>query len=137
MSSTIQWNDNLASGSTEIDTQHKELFQRINSLLVTFDKGTIDRQEFSRIIQYLTDYVVFHFGNEEKYMAKYAYSSTSQHKAQHEQFVKSFLKLKERMLLEGINPAIAQETKDLCVDWLINHIKYSDRALGMFLKLKM
>jgi hemerythrin len=137
MSSAIQWNDNLASGSTEIDTQHKELFLRINNLLGTFDKGTIDRQEFSKIIQYLTDYVVLHFGNEERYMAQYGYSSTSQHKAQHEQFVKSFLKLKERMLLEGINPAIAQETKDLCVDWLINHIKYSDRALGMFLKLKM
>jgi hemerythrin len=137
MSAEIQWNDNLASGSQEIDTQHKELFQRINGLLATFDKSNLDRQEFSKIIQYLTEYVVFHFGVEEKHMDQFKYSSTSQHKAQHAQFVKSFLKLKDRMLLEGINPALAQETKDLCVDWLINHIKYSDRALGMFLKLKM
>lgn len=136
MSAQIQWNDNLASGSQEIDTQHKELFQRINELLSAFDKPTLDRQEFSRIIQYLTEYVVFHFGVEEKHMDQYGYSSTSQHKAQHSQFVKSFLKLKERMLLEGITPPLAQETKDLVVDWLLNHIKYSDRALGMFLKLK-
>ena len=91
----------------------------------------------SKVVQYLTEYVVFHFGNEEKYMAQFGYSSMTAHKAQHEQFVKSFMKLKDRMLMEGINPALAEETKCLCVDWLINHIKYSDRALGMFLKLKM
>jgi hemerythrin len=131
------WNDNLASGSSEIDTQHKELFKRIESLLAAFDKKDSGREEVAKIIQYLSDYVVFHFGNEENYMAKYAYSSTSAHKAQHEQFVKNFLKLKDRILMEGINGQLAEETKELCVSWLINHIKYSDRALGLFLKLKM
>jgi hemerythrin len=28
----VQWSDSLASGSAEIDTQHKELFTRVNSL---------------------------------------------------------------------------------------------------------
>ena len=135
--SSIQWNDNLASGSSDIDSQHKELFLRINNLLATFDKNAVDRQEMSKIVQFLSDYVVFHFGNEEKYMAQYNYSSMSAHKAQHEQFIKNFVKLKDRMLLEGINVPLGQEMSDLCVDWLINHIKYSDRALGMFLKLKM
>jgi len=133
----IEWNDNLASGSSEIDTQHKELFQRINNLLGLFEKGSAGKEDVSRIVQYLTDYVVLHFGNEERYMATYSYSSMTAHKAQHEQFVKNFMKLKDRMLLEGINPRLAEETKELCVDWLINHIKYSDRALGLFLKLKM
>ena len=134
---SLQWSENLASGSSEIDTQHKELFVRVNSLLLAVDKGTTAREEISKIVQYLTDYVVFHFGNEEKYMAKYNYSSATAHKAQHEQFVKTFLKLKDRLMMEGINAPLAQEIKDLCVDWLVNHIKYSDRALGMYLKLKM
>jgi len=134
---SLQWSDTLASGSSEIDTQHKELFARVNGLLSAFEKGEVDRQEISKIIQYLTEYVVFHFGTEEKHMDYFKYSSTSQHKAQHAQFVKNFLKLKDRMLMEGINSALAVEARELCVDWLINHIKYSDRALGMFLKLKM
>ena len=134
---SLQWSDTLASGSSEIDTQHKELFARVNGLLAAFEKGEVDRQEISKIIQYLTEYVVFHFGTEEKHMDHFKYSSTSQHKAQHAQFVKNFLKLKDRMLMEGINSALAVEARELCVDWLINHIKYSDRALGMFLKLKM
>ena len=134
---SVEWSETLASGSTEIDTQHKELFQRVNSLLAAFEKGSVSRGEVAKIVQYLTDYVVFHFGNEERYMAQYAYSSMSAHKAQHEQFVKNFLKLKERLMMEGINAPLAVEMKELCVDWLINHIKYSDRALGMHLKLKM
>jgi len=134
---SILWSDSLVSGSTEIDTQHKELFQRINGLLAALEKGGTSRDEVHTIIRYLTDYVVFHFGTEEKYMDQYQYSSASAHKAQHAQFVKVFQKLKDRMLAEGINPKVQQETRDLCVDWLINHIKFSDRALGMYLKLKM
>jgi hemerythrin len=134
---SLQWNESLASGTKEIDDQHKELFSRVNSLLHAFDKGTAGREEVSRIVQFLTEYVVFHFGTEEKHMDRFGYSSTRQHKAQHEQFVKSFLKLKERMLMEGINANLARDTKELVVDWLLNHIRYSDRALGMFLKLKM
>lgn len=134
---SLQWSENLASGSSDIDTQHKELFLCVNSLLLAVDRGATAREEVSKIVQYLTDYVVFHFGNEEKYMAKYNYSSATAHKAQHEQFVKTFMKLRDRLMMEGINAPLAQEIKDLCVDWLINHIKYSDRALGMYLKLKM
>jgi len=131
-----EWNDSLATGSSEIDSQHKELFQRIDGLLTAFDKDS-GQKELAETIRYLTEYVVFHFGKEENYMAKYAYSSASAHKAQHEQFVKNFLKLKDRLLREGINAQLADDTKQLVVDWLINHIKYSDKALGMFLKLKM
>lgn len=133
---TLEWSDSLASGSSDIDTQHKELFVRVNSLLNAVDKGTINREEVARIVQYLTDYVVLHFGNEEKYMAKHNYSSATAHKAQHEQFVKTFVKLKDRLLMEGVSAPLAQEIRDLCVDWLVNHIKYSDRALGMYLKMK-
>jgi hemerythrin len=133
----LAWSESLASGSQDIDRQHKELFVRVNSLLLAVEKGTTAREEVAKIIQYLTEYVVFHFGNEEKYMAQYNYSSATAHKAQHEQFVKTFMKLKDRLMMEGINAPLAQEVKDLCVDWLVNHIKYSDRALGMYLKMKM
>ncbi len=134
---TIEWSEALASGSSEIDTQHKELFLRINNLLAAQEKkGAVDMAEVSRIVAYLTEYVVFHFGNEETLMDKYSYSSASGHKAQHAQFVKVFERLKNRMISEGISPQLQQETKDLVVDWLLNHIKYSDRALGAYLKLK-
>jgi hemerythrin len=133
----LEWTESLASGSGEIDGQHKELFVRVNALLTAFQKGNPPREEVSKIVQFLTDYVVFHFGTEEKHMDRFSYSSAQQHKAQHQQFVKSFMKLKERLLMEGINPQLTEDTRQLVVDWLVNHIRYSDRALGMFLKMKM
>ncbi|MDA8098398.1 MAG: bacteriohemerythrin [Nitrospiraceae bacterium] len=133
---SIDWSGALASGSTEIDTQHKELFQRINDLLNAQERGGMSREEVSRIVSYLSDYVVFHFGAEEKLMDTYSYSSASGHKAQHAQFIKVFQRLKDRMLHQGISADLQQETKELVVDWLLNHIKFSDRALGSALKLK-
>lgn len=133
----VQWTPDLATGSSDIDTQHVELFKRIDSLLTAFDQGVVDRAEVDKTIKFLSDYVVHHFGNEETYMMKYAYSNKAAHIAQHELFVKNFGKLKDRMQKEGIGPELAEDTRQLCVDWLVNHIKFSDKALGMFLKKKV
>ncbi|HTG02143.1 MAG TPA: bacteriohemerythrin [Nitrospirota bacterium] len=133
----IQWTPDLATGSSEIDAQHVELFKRIDSLFSTFDQGVVKRSEIDRTVQFLSEYVAQHFGTEEAYMTKYAYSSRSAHLSQHQQFIKSFGKLKDRIHKEGIVPEVAQETKELCTDWLVTHIKFSDKALGMFLKMKM
>lgn len=133
---SIAWSQTLATGSAEIDTEHKELFQRINRLLAAQEKGLVGREETGRIVQFLSEYVVFHFGHEESLMDRYEYSGSSGHKAQHVQFIRVFQRLKERMLTEGLTPGLQQETRDLVVDWLLNHIRYADRALGAYLRLK-
>jgi hemerythrin len=133
----VQWTPDLATGSSEIDSQHVELFKRIDGLLTAFAQGVVKRSEVDNTIQFLGDYVVHHFGTEEAHMTKYAYANRSAHMAQHELFVKNFGKLKDRMSKEGIGPELAEDTKQLCVDWLVNHIKFSDKALGMFLKKKI
>ena len=132
----LAWTAALSTSIGEIDDQHKELFERINSLLaaIALNKG---RQEMETVIQFLTEYVVLHFGTEERYMQKFGYTSFVQHKAQHEQFVKNFLRLKEGLMSGGATPALTEELRQLAVDWLINHITFSDRALGMFLKKKL
>ena len=132
----MAWSETLSSGVDDIDTQHKELIQRVNRLLEIQTTTKFDREAVSKIIAYLTEYVVFHFNTEETLMDRHTYSSASAHKAQHAQFVKVFLRLKDRLLMEGITPSLSQETRELVVDWLLNHIKFSDRALGMYLKQK-
>ena len=132
----LQFTPDLSTSVNEIDNQHQELFKRVDSMLAAMQTGK-GREELVRTIQFLTDYVVFHFGVEEKYMATYGYMNTSQHKAQHDQFVKTFLRLKDRLLLEGITPQTTDDAKQLVVDWLINHIRYADKGLGLFLKRKL
>ncbi len=132
----LQFTPDLSTNVAEIDNQHKELFKRIDGMLAALQEGK-SREELVKTIQFLTDYVVFHFGVEEKYMEKYSYTDRTQHKAQHDQFVKNFLRLKDRLLLEGINPQNTEDTRQLVVDWLLNHIKYVDKGLGLFLKRKL
>ena len=71
----LQWTVALATSVGEIDDQHKELFDRVNSLLaaIGLNKG---RQEMEQVIQFLTEYVVLHFGTEERYMQKFGYTNS-------------------------------------------------------------
>ncbi len=133
---SIEWTPDLATGVAEIDDQHKELFKRIDKLVEAWKTG-LAVEETDKVIKFLAEYVVFHFGNEERYMDKFGYSSTSAHKAQHAQFIKAFEKLKDRFASQGVSPELIQDATQLLVDWLKNHIRYVDKALGLFLKLKL
>jgi hypothetical protein len=46
------------------------------------------------------------------------------------------LQWSESLAREGMHIPLAQEISDLCVDRLVYPIKDSDRALGMYLKMK-
>jgi hemerythrin len=132
----VEWTPDLATGTTEIDHQHRELFKQIDSLMSAWKNGK-GKAEAEKIIQFLSDYVAFHFGTEEQYMDKFKYSSARNHKSQHAVFVKAFGRLKERYFQAGVNDALIADTNELIVDWFVNHIKYSDKALGLFLKMKV
>lgn len=133
---SVEWTPDLGTEVKEIDDQHKELFKRIDSLLEAWKQGKAVA-EVDKVISFLTEYVVFHFGNEQKYMQKFGYTNTVQHLAQHDQFVKAFGRLRDRFAAEGVKPELIEDATQLLVDWLKNHIKYSDKALGLFLKRKL
>ena len=132
----LQWTVDLATNAPEIDEQHKELFKRVDALITAWNAGKAG-PEVDQTIAFLADYVVEHFGAEEKFMKQYNYGApAAHHLAQHAIFINMFGKLKERYATEGPTPAFIQDTKETLVDWLKNHIKYSDKALGLFLKMK-
>lgn len=133
---TLEWTPDLATGSEKIDDQHKELFRRV-ALLVDAWNTKKAAEEVDHVIKFLGDYVVEHFRMEEQLMKDHHYGSSGvQHSAQHAVFIAMFGKLKERYGKEGRTPAFVEDTKKTVVDWLKNHIKYSDKALGLFLKTK-
>jgi hemerythrin len=130
------WNKTLATDVEEIDNQHKELFSRINKLFDACGQGKA-KEEVSKIFEFLNDYVVVHFGAEEKYMAAYNYPGYAAHKAQHEEFIKGFNELKSKFTAEGKGLYVTISTNRLLSDWLINHIHKVDKALASFLKSKL
>jgi len=132
----IEWTADLATGVNEIDNLHKELFQRINNLLEACNHGK-GKEEIKKVIWFLEDYVITHFSEEEKYMGKYDYPDGLGHKKQHLEFMENFFRLKTQFEAEGPGVHIVVITNRLVVDWLRNHIRKIDKALGSFLKTKI
>ena len=65
----MEWTDDLSVGVELIDEQHKELFNRINDL-VTAIKSATCTYKLPDVIQFLEDYIVKHFSEEERYMMR-------------------------------------------------------------------
>ncbi len=132
----VEWTDDLATGVGEIDKQHKELFRRIDNLLNACTRGK-GRDEVMKVILFLDDYVTTHFSAEEKFMKKYDYSGYENHKAQHLEFMQNFSELKAQFDKEGTGVHLVVNTNYMVVEWLQNHIRKLDKALGAFLKTKI
>lgn len=129
----IEWKEELAVGVREVDDQHKELFQKINDLFNACSTGK-GKEYIDNVIRYLQDYVVLHFGSEEKLQKQNNYPGYESHKAQHQQFIKDFTALKEKIEKNGVTGLTIVQLNQVLVDWLVNHIRKSDKALGAFIK---
>ncbi|MDF2630881.1 MAG: hypothetical protein K0R39_4712 [Symbiobacteriaceae bacterium] len=132
----IQWTEALAVGIDDIDTQHKELFRQADRLLEASQKG-IGMEELNRTLTFLGKYVIDHFGTEERYMDRFDYPAARIHKKEHADFVAEFVKTKEKIDREGASLAVLFQMQKRIVEWLNNHIRKEDKALGVYLKTKL
>lgn len=128
----VQWHPSLASGNAEIDGQHQEIFRRLADLVGALERGR--RDEIPRLFDFLGDYVISHFGAEERAMATVRYPGAGVHAAAHARFVKEFGELRALYDATGPSFAIAVKTATWVQDWLKAHIYGADRVLARFLR---
>ncbi|MBI5903421.1 MAG: hemerythrin family protein [Deltaproteobacteria bacterium] len=128
----LEWNDRFAVGVDEIDNQHKELFKRVNSLVdaMTHKRG---KDEIAGVFKFLENYVIAHFGVEERCMARYNYPDSAVHKIQHSEFIKAFNDLKKRYDEVGASSDVVVMSNSKLGGWLRTHIPVTDKALGTFI----
>jgi hemerythrin len=131
----IEWTQDLATGIDWQDNQHKELFVKVNSLIEAMKTGK-GKEEVVKVFKFLDDYVIFHFGNEQKAMEKFNYNEYSSHKSQHQKFISTISDLKKQLETSVVSSAVVIKTQSIVVDWLKNHIGKVDKVLGAFLKTK-
>ena len=94
-------------------------------------------EELNRTLTFLGKYVTDHFGTEERYMDRYGYPASRYHKQEHADFVAEFVKAKEKIDKEGASLALLFQMQKRIVEWLNNHIRKEDKALGVYLKTKL
>lgn len=129
----IQWDKTLAVGVKIIDEQHQELFRRVNSLLEAMMQAK-GKEEVGKLLSFLKDYVVEHFGAEQALMVQYRYPELAKHKVQHDAFVKTFLEVHSEFEQKGPSAGMAIKLNSFVGAWLRDHIGTTDRALGQFLR---
>ena len=119
----------LETGNELIDSQHKELIDRINSLIRSCEEGE-DAAEAVKMMEFLTDYTDFHFSAEEALQEKMGYAGISYHKKQHQDFIETVANLKAKLEAEGPTKEFADLVNKDVTEWLYGHIKIYDRAVA-------
>ena len=124
----IAWSPEYDIGIARIDKAHREIFQ-IVSLLVEKNMAQ-NREAIVETANFMRDYVLRHFKDEEEYMAEISYANLEAHSRYHREFREKILPAIDRKMVESnYDQESVDEFVDLLVAWLRQHIMISDRKI--------
>ena len=129
----IEWNEKLATGNSNIDNQHKELFRRFDILLAACNQRK-GKEEVHNLLLFLGDYVKTHFSMEETLQKKHNFPGYSDHKKEHDAFISELQKLDGQLQQEGASFPLVIQTNQTMVTWLIKHINVMDKEMAVFVR---
>ena len=127
-----EFDDSLVTGNDMIDSQHKELIDKINKLLESCESGK-DKLVAIKTLDYLADYTDFHFSAEEKLQEEIEYPGIKEHKKEHEKLrtvVKELYEMLEEE--EGPSNAFVEQVNKNVIEWLYRHINGFDRSVAEY-----
>ena len=131
------WKEKYKVGVGLIDTQHKVLFDRLSAFIQVVqneDDWNGKLEKVKETLEFLKDYVVYHFDDEEAYQERINYPDIEKHKKMHASFkdgVNGYVEL----LNEGnFGQEDIQELSAKLMTWLIMHVGRMDQKLGEYAK---
>lgn len=129
------WDKSLETGNDLIDSEHKQLFVAINNLLEICRKGK-GKEELSKSLDFLNNYTIKHFFNEEHLQQKYDYPDYPNHKKLHDNFKIIVRDLKVKLIMKGVSEELINEVRTSVGDWLVTHIKGQDVKIASYIRAK-
>ncbi len=127
----LTWNEQYSVGVPLIDDQHKELFDRVNTLIAlirnrpTYYDTTTSREEMLELLAAFRSYADFHFSAEEQEMEKIECKDLDTQKELHADYVRD-IDLFIGDIKKG-EEIIASEVLAMLIDWLSNHVLEDDQ----------
>jgi hemerythrin-like metal-binding protein len=131
----VEWTDDLAVGVEIIDLQHKEFIKRVNGLFASIAKGK-GKVDILAAFDFLHDYATEHFNAEEEVMDIAASPGRGSHKRKHQDFLENLLGMRDELWVGEITSATVVKLNAKVMDWLVNHIYKTDKALAAFLNTR-
>jgi len=126
----IVWGGILSVGVDEIDEDHQKLIGIFNILNQAVTDGESPGY-LAAILEELINCTVWHFSHEERLMLKHGYKDIEEHKAIHQELIKSARELQEKIL--HVDKSIADKDIEFLERWLTEHILTDDLRLGSYL----
>ena len=127
------WSAKLETGLPKIDEQHKELFRQVGVLM---DRTKAKADRIPETVNFLGDYVLMHFNDEQGLHASVQYPKAAAHKKQHIAFIAKFSELKKKLGDSGDNLQfeVMTEINSTAIGWLKDHIMVHDKEFADYYK---
>lgn len=131
-----EFDESLVTGNEMIDSQHKELIAKINSLVESCEKDG-GKVTAIKMLDYLAEYTEFHFNAEEKLQEEIEYPGIEEHKKQHQELYRVVDELHEMLEeQEGPTEEFVEQVNRNVIQWLYKHIKGFDRSVAEYKNLR-
>lgn len=127
------WKEKYKIGVPLIDAQHEELFSRVTAFVETLrsDKEWDAKvASVNETLNFMKDYVVTHFHDEEAYQGEIGYPQLEQHRKIHNDMVAYVGTISERCENGGLNEITMQQFAGKLVTWLVNHVVADDQKIA-------
>jgi hemerythrin len=128
---TLKWSISHAVFVTEIDDEHKEIFQAVSNLQEALSRRDAS-PNLGKLTQRLVDCIVEHFAHEERLMRAARYGSLRWHKQQHDHARMRTGQFVAR--IEQGDAGAGIELVEYLTSWLRDHTRLADRMMGAFLR---
>lgn len=124
MAVLINWSDDFSVDIQELDEQHKQLVNLINSLYTGLaSKHTA--QAIEQVLDQLINYTTLHFAVEECLMRVFGYTGYDAHKCIHDRLIEQVTEY-QRLYKNG-DQTVGMNLLYFLKDWLMTHISEEDK----------
>ena len=131
----IAWKDKYTIGYEHVDNQHRELFQLLNDLVVACLEGN-NTEKLKNTIDFLVDYTLKHFHDEEAIQIQWNYPEYKGHKQLHDDFKVTVTGIVQKYNENGSSLELCDEVNKIIVKWIVNHIQNEDKKIGDYIRKK-
>ena len=129
----FKWVSSLEIGNAKIDQQHKQLVEMFNSMISACTTGK-GRTELQGSLNFLIEYTVKHFNDEEALQKQVGFPDCTRHKKLHEDFKATALGFAEQLKKEGPSLHLVSKLNTTIGHWLKSHIKHEDAKISPYIK---
>lgn len=129
----IVWNQSLAVGVENIDTEHKAIFDMFSKLYDQMRTGG-GHDYYEEMVDFLNDYVHSHLDHEEVFQREINYPDHENHKKLHDELRADVDKMLQTHKESGVSNQELIKLNLFVKDWLINHIHEVDIKLAEYYK---